>query len=471
MKNLKIVVFTFFILIASSQRALAIPPPDMIFSAGAQLMQVFSFLFIFIGTAYLASIQFLKLFFYKLKINWKIVLIGLILVITISGLITYIYKTQFEKNALSNWTEESKSYIKEQEETSLITPTPSNISATQQIPPDTIIDPEIEFIQKFYKDIELQNLELAYSVSSKKYDYPTFTNLYKNVDKIEIEEINKINEKYYNISLKMSENGQLTKYNVNLELGVIDRNYFISSSSVVNTIPIGNVAEQTNNVTYIAKAISNEELKQLVKINTNHIILDAREDEEYDIGNYPGSIHIRLADLYSGKWEQIDSTKQIYVFCWSGIRGKEVAEFLNTKGLTADYVAEGANGWVESGGTWQGEIKFSKAYTNPEFSILLTYEQVKQAENNGTLIIDSREKSRYDFWHIPNSTNISIITTPSEDIDKVLSVIPANSKIIAICDDVVNCFDSRILGLKLEKYGHNFLGRYNKPWEYRNNLK
>lgn len=102
MKKFKILILTFFILIAGSKRALAIPPPDVIFTAGTQLMQVFSFLFIFIGTAYLATIQFLKLFFYKLKINWKLVVIGLICVLILSTLATYEYKLILENQSNKN---------------------------------------------------------------------------------------------------------------------------------------------------------------------------------------------------------------------------------------------------------------------------------------------------------------------------------------------------------------------------------
>jgi rhodanese-related sulfurtransferase len=357
----KILLLTLIFLAAGSQRALAIPPPDFIFTAGIQLMQFFSFALILLGSAYLAGIQFIKVFFYQIKLNWKIIIIGLIAVVALSGLATYIYKILNEKKAYSEWNAESQEYNNESGSTLI------NITPTAEITPSSTL-----------------------------------------------------------------------------------------------------TVDQTKSP-YITKAVSNMEFKQILESGTQFVILDAREDEEYSIGNVPGSRHIRLADLYAGEWETLTKDIIIYVFCWSGIRGKEVADFLNGKGLQADYIAEGADGWVSSGGLWQGEIKFSKAYTDQEFTVLLNYDQVKSEEANGALIIDSRELERYTNWHIPNSINISIISTPSTQIDNILSQIPANSRIIAVCDDIVNCFDSRILGLKVEARGHEFLGRYNKPWEYRNN--
>ena len=37
------------------------------------------------------------------------------------------------------------------------------------------------------------------------------------------------------------------------------------------------------------------------------IILDARENLEYDIGHIPGSTHIRFADLQNGVWKNLNT--------------------------------------------------------------------------------------------------------------------------------------------------------------------
>lgn len=45
--------------------------------------------------------------------------------------------------------------------------------------------------------------------------------------------------------------------------------------------------------------ITNAELQGILKTQKEPLILDAREDIEYMIGNVPGSRHIRFADLKS----------------------------------------------------------------------------------------------------------------------------------------------------------------------------
>jgi 3-mercaptopyruvate sulfurtransferase SseA len=141
---------------------------------------------------------------------------------------------------------------------------------------------------------------------------------------------------------------------------------------------------------------------------------------------------------------------------------------LRTKGIDAVYLESGANGWVQSGGEWSGEINFTSVYTDDRYKRLFTLSEIEQAMADGVVIIDAREPERYDDWHIPGSINIPIIRIPSTEMDSVLSQVSAGAQVITVCDQVVNCFGAKVTGVKLEKYGHEFLGRYNKPWEYRN---
>lgn len=96
------------------------------------------------------------------------------------------------------------------------------------------------------------------------------------------------------------------------------------------------------------RKISNADFaKELKKPEGSYIVLDARENLEYDLGHMSGSLHIRFADLQAGRWVELPKDRFIYVLCWSGIRGKEVTEFLDSKKIAAKYLESGANGWVE----------------------------------------------------------------------------------------------------------------------------
>lgn len=215
-------------------------------------------------------------------------------------------------------------------------------------------------------------------------------------------------------------------------------------------------------------SLSNQEFKDDIQnAKDNIFVLDAREDEEYNLGHFPNSNHVRFADLVAGEWKNLPKAQVIYVFCWSGIRGKEVAEFLRSKNLVARYLEKGADGWVSFGGAWEGEIKFSSKYSAENYKKLFTLEEVKQQIDKGVVIVDSRPAEKYKKLHLPGSINIPIIYTPASKIEELFGQIALGKAVITVCDDFVSCFDAKITGVKAEARGHQFLGRYNKPWEYK----
>lgn len=199
---------------------------------------------------------------------------------------------------------------------------------------------------------------------------------------------------------------------------------------------------------------------------THPFIFDARENEEYDIGHYPNSTNIRFADLLNGDWQKLSTDQVVYVFCWSGIRGKMVADFLRTKNIVAQYFESGADGWVKDGGAWDGEIAFSSKYSADQYRKLFTSAEVHSAVDAGTLLIDTRQKADYDESHIEGSINISAIFTPSVELAYQIANVSPDASIITICNDFVSCFDAKIVGVRLEALGHTFLGRYSTPWDY-----
>ncbi|MEI7426266.1 MAG: rhodanese-like domain-containing protein [Candidatus Moraniibacteriota bacterium] len=213
--------------------------------------------------------------------------------------------------------------------------------------------------------------------------------------------------------------------------------------------------------------ITNQEFKNAIdsKIN-NFIVLDARENIEYENGYFPGSLRIRFADLRDGQWDKLPKDKIVYVICWSGIRGKEAVEFLRTKNVRAFYLENGASGWVEFGGAWIGGIKFLERYTDKKYKIVFNTDEVRKMAKEGVILVDTREPDKFKKWHISGSVNIPIMYTPTSNIEIVFGQVPIKSRVITVCDGYVNCFDAKITGVELEKRGHQFLGRYNKPWEY-----
>lgn len=214
-------------------------------------------------------------------------------------------------------------------------------------------------------------------------------------------------------------------------------------------------------------SITNEAFQAVLDGGTqNYVVLDAREDLEAEYGRFPGSIHIRYADLLAHKIDQLPKNDPIYVLCWSGMRGKIVAELLRSYGFTAIYLEDGSDGWVNDfHGLWEGEIKFSATYPDSKYGVTYGTDEVRAHVSDGVILVDAREPENIAN-QLPGSYLMPLMLTPSEELETMYSSIPANSKVVTVCDEYINCFIAKIVGVELEKRGHIFLGRYNRPWEY-----
>ncbi|MEI6510909.1 MAG: rhodanese-like domain-containing protein [Candidatus Uhrbacteria bacterium] len=87
---------------------------------------------------------------------------------------------------------------------------------------------------------------------------------------------------------------------------------FPDSGSDPTPLPVADASYFHDNET-LPLDISNEDFAAIE--STNPYVLDAREDEEVEIGRYPGSVHVRLADLLDGAYSDIPRDRTVYVFC------------------------------------------------------------------------------------------------------------------------------------------------------------
>ena len=81
--------------------------------------------------------------------------------------------------------------------------------------------------------------------------------------------------------------------------------------------------------------ITPEEAKIIMDSGEEHIILDAREQDEYDSGHIPNAILIPYTEI-DNKAEEVlpDKDKLILVYCRSGRRSKIASESLAKLGYT-----------------------------------------------------------------------------------------------------------------------------------------
>ncbi len=217
---------------------------------------------------------------------------------------------------------------------------------------------------------------------------------------------------------------------------------------------------------HVSVELRNSEFSEIINSDRDdYIIIDAREDIEYEIGRMLGAIHIRFADIKAGRWQELDPEKFVYTFCWSGMRGEEVVEFLRSKNIVAAHLKNGAKGWYDFGGAWEGDIRFLDKYTAERYKYLFKTDELKVVLEEGAILVDSRDSESFKEWHHPGSVNISTMVTPTASIDRIYFQIATSSSVVIMCDNYVNCFDAKLTAVELERRGYNFLGRFNKPWE------
>lgn len=98
--------------------------------------------------------------------------------------------------------------------------------------------------------------------------------------------------------------------------------------------------------------LSQEDWVKQLEEDNNSVVLDVRTQEEVNEGFIPNAIHI---DIYKGQGfiyevEELDKTKNYYVYCRSGGRSGQACSIMNQLGFKNAYNLLG--GFNE----WRGEI-------------------------------------------------------------------------------------------------------------------
>jgi len=78
------------------------------------------------------------------------------------------------------------------------------------------------------------------------------------------------------------------------------------------------------------------------------VLLDVREDDEWELGHAPGAQHIPIIDV-PARIDEIDIDAEVYVVCRQGGRSIIVVEYLNNIGFDAYHVDGGMVAWQGAG--------------------------------------------------------------------------------------------------------------------------
>lgn len=100
------------------------------------------------------------------------------------------------------------------------------------------------------------------------------------------------------------------------------------------------------------KNLSNTEWRQQLKEDNNAIIVDVRTLEEVEEGIIPNALHIDIYDSsgFMSSIQNMDKTKNYYVYCRSGARSKQACM------LMAQFGIENTYNLTTGFSKWDGEI-------------------------------------------------------------------------------------------------------------------
>ena len=92
--------------------------------------------------------------------------------------------------------------------------------------------------------------------------------------------------------------------------------------------------------------ISAQEAKEIMDSGVDHIILDVREQDEYDAGHIPDAILLPYTQIEQKVEDVIlDKNALVLVYCRSGRRSKIASETLSALGYTNVKEFGGINDW------------------------------------------------------------------------------------------------------------------------------
>ena len=100
--------------------------------------------------------------------------------------------------------------------------------------------------------------------------------------------------------------------------------------------------------------LSQEDWKTKLENDSNAVILDVRTEDEWNEGIIPNAV---LSDIYKGqgfiyKLDELDKSKNYYVYCKAGSRSAQACAIMNQMGFETTYNLEG--GFMK----WKGNVAF-----------------------------------------------------------------------------------------------------------------
>lgn len=96
------------------------------------------------------------------------------------------------------------------------------------------------------------------------------------------------------------------------------------------------------------------EVAELAK--SGALLVDVREQQEWDAGHIAGAVHLPLSELHS-RWKELPDADRTVFICRVGARSQTAAEAFVAEGRSGCVnLAGGLQGWVQAGLPFDGTV-------------------------------------------------------------------------------------------------------------------
>lgn len=218
--------------------------------------------------------------------------------------------------------------------------------------------------------------------------------------------------------------------------------------------------------------ISTETLSEWLASNAPINIIDVRENAEVEGGMISGATHVRYPDLLANPDLISNSGSNNLLLCYSGNRSSELCEALAAQGKSCNFMVGGYEKWLTESRPINAEnetgspndLRNIPKYTNKE--VLLDTPEVRElVDTEKAEFLDVRYPGDFELGHLPSAHNITMRALSTTELQRKLEQLP-KVPLIAACYDKRSCFYSELIGLSLDRMGHDFRGRYTVPHEF-----
>jgi rhodanese-related sulfurtransferase len=158
----------------------------------------------------------------------------------------------------------------------------------------------------------------------------------------------------------------------------------------------------------------------------NTLLVDVREPEEFAQVRIAGARLIPLSE-FAGRYPELPQDQPVVLYCRSGNRSAQAAEWLSSRGYTHLLNLNGGIlAWYQAGLPLDSEpleaVYQDTAYTE------LTPHQAQEWIGQGAYVVDVREPYEYAMGHLPGAVNIPLGRFAAE-----VGRLPRDQKLVLVC--------------------------------------